>query len=71
MSRFAVTELPLGARGARGRGSETIDGYHVARWSDSNLAYVAVSDMDERTLAEFVAALRAAQATGPGEGGKG
>src|SRR5271166_3767527 len=56
----AVTELPLG--GARdGGGIETIDGYHVARWSDSNLAYVAVSDMDEKTLADFVAAFRQAQ----------
>ena len=52
----AVTELPLDATGARGL--ETIDGYHVARWSDANLAYVAVSDMDERTLADFVQAFR-------------
>ena len=56
----AVTELPLGARDARGDagGVETIDGYHVARWRDANLAYVAVSDMDETALAEFVAAFR-------------
>lgn len=67
----AVTELPLDARGARGPESETIDGYHVARWSDAHLAYVAVSDMDEKTLAEFVSALRAAQAAAPVEGGKG
>ncbi len=67
----AVTELPLDARGAKGEGSETIDGYHVARWTDANLAYVAVSDMDARTLAEFVSALRAAQTAPPGEGGKG
>jgi anti-sigma factor RsiW len=47
----AVTELPLDPRGARdGGGVETIDGYHVARWSDAELAYVAVSDMDENTL---------------------
>jgi len=58
----AVTELPLDARGARAGGAiETIDGYHVARWSDANLSYVAVSDMDEKTLAEFVAAFRATQ----------
>ena len=58
----AVTELPLDARGARdGGGVETIDGYHVARWSDADLAYVAVSDMDEKTLAEFVAAFRQAR----------
>ncbi len=42
-------------------GIETVDGYHVARWSDANLAYVAVSDMDEKTLAEFVAAFREAR----------
>ena len=55
----AVTELPLDAKGvARAGGIETIDGYHVARWSDANLAYVAVSDMDEKTLGEFVEAFR-------------
>ena len=55
----AVTELPLDAKGARATGGiETIDGYHVARWSDANLAYVAVSDMDEKTLGEFVDAFR-------------
>ena len=44
---------------ARGDGGiETIDGYHVARWSDANLAYVAVSDMDEKALGEFVEAFR-------------
>ena len=58
----AVTELPLDATGARAaRGIETIDGYHVARWSDANLAYVAVSDMDEQTLADFVQAFRQAR----------
>jgi anti-sigma factor RsiW len=61
----AVTELPLDAMGARAaRGIETIDGYHVARWSDANLAYVAVSDMDERTLADFVQAFRQARNRG-------
>jgi anti-sigma factor RsiW len=55
----AVTELPLSAKGARGTGGiETIDGYHVARWSGANLAYVAVSDMDETALGEFVEAFR-------------
>ncbi len=58
---IAVTELPLDARDARGGGVETIDGYHVARWSDADLSYVAVSDMDEKTLAEFVAAFRQAR----------
>ena len=55
----AVTELPLSPKGPRGTGGiETIDGYHVARWSDANLVYVAVSDMDENTLGEFVEAFR-------------
>jgi anti-sigma factor RsiW len=56
----ALTELPLDAKGARGGtgGIETIDGYHVARWADANLAYVAVSDMDEKALGEFVEAFR-------------
>jgi len=67
----AVTELPLDARGTRGAdGITTIDGYHVARWTDANLAYVAVSDMDEKTLAEFVAVFRAARAA-QSEGGRG
>ena len=61
----AVTELPLDATGARAaRGIETIDGYHVARWLDANLAYVAVSDMDEQTLADFVQAFRQARTPG-------
>ena len=68
---IAVTELPLDARGARGgEGIETVDGYHVARWAGPNLAYVAVSDMDEKTLAEFVAAFRRERdsAAEPGHG---
>jgi anti-sigma factor RsiW len=67
----AVTELPLDARGARGAdGIANVDGYHVARWTDANLAYVAVSDMDEKTLAEFVAVFRAARAAPQSEGGR-
>jgi anti-sigma factor RsiW len=55
----AVTELPADAKVARGTGGiETIDGYHVARWSDPNLNYVAVSDMDEKALGEFIEAFR-------------
>ncbi|MGH6797447.1 MAG: anti-sigma factor family protein, partial [Roseiarcus sp.] len=55
----AVTELPLDAGKTRAAGAiETIDGYHVARWADANLDYVAVSDMDAKTLGEFVEAFR-------------
>jgi anti-sigma factor RsiW len=65
----AVTELPPDAKGARaGGGIETVDGYHVARWSDANLAYVAVSDMDENTLARFVEAFRDARKPAAEEG---
>ena len=59
---IAVTELPATMAGARGGGAiETIDGFHVARWSDANLSYVAVSDIDEKDLAAFAEAFRAAQ----------
>jgi anti-sigma factor RsiW len=56
----AVTELPVDAKGVRGGtgGIETIDGYHVVRWSDAKLNYVAVSDMDEKALGEFVEVFR-------------
>jgi anti-sigma factor RsiW len=58
----ALTELPLDAGQARAAGAiETIDGYHVARWSDANLAYVAVSDMDQKALGDFIIAFRQAQ----------
>jgi anti-sigma factor RsiW len=58
----ALTELPLDVSRARAAGAiETIDGYHVARWADANLAYIAVSDMDEKTLADFITAFRQAQ----------
>ena len=59
---IAVTELPATMAGARGGGPiETIDGFHVARWSDANLSYVAVSDIDEKDLGAFAEAFRAAQ----------
>jgi anti-sigma factor RsiW len=59
---IAVTELPATMAGARGAGAiETIDGFHVARWSDANLSYVAVSDIDEKDLAAFAEAFQAAQ----------
>jgi anti-sigma factor RsiW len=58
---IAVTELPAAMAGSRGATIETIDGFHVARWSDANLSYLAVSDIDEKDLAAFVEAFRAAQ----------
>ena len=57
-----VTELPATMARSRGAGAiETVDGFHVARWSDANLSYVAVSDIDENELAAFAEAFRAAQ----------
>jgi len=68
---IAVTELPPGSAGARGNGAiDTIDGFHVARWSDGNLSYVAVSDIDEQDLALFVGAFRQARSR-PAEGSRG
>ena len=59
---IAVTELPLAIADVRAGGAiETIDGYHVARWSDPDLSYVAVSDIDEKDLAAFVEAFRQAR----------
>jgi anti-sigma factor RsiW len=59
---IAVTELPLGLAGAGAGGAiETIDGYHVARWSDPDLSYVAVSDIDGNDLAAFVEAFSQAR----------
>ena len=58
---IAVTELPATMARSRSGAIETIDGFHVARWSDANLGYVAVSDIDENELAAFAEAFRAAQ----------
>jgi anti-sigma factor RsiW len=58
---IAVTELPTTIAGARGGGAiETIDGFHVARWSDANLSFIAVSDIDEKDLAAFAEAFKQA-----------
>ena len=55
----AVTELPLDMKGAGGAtGIEAINGFQVARWRDAKLAFIAVSDMDKKALAEFVEAFR-------------
>ena len=60
--RIDVTELPLG-RDASGQTRLTsLDGYHVARWSDADRAYFAVTDLPESELADFVALFRKAAA---------
>jgi anti-sigma factor RsiW len=62
---IAVTELPAAMPGGRGGVKiETIDGFHVARWSNANLSYVAVSDIDEKDLAAFAEAFRAQKPAG-------
>jgi anti-sigma factor RsiW len=55
----AVTELPLDMKGAGGAaGIETFTAITSRAWTDANLAFIAVSDMDEKALAEFVEAFR-------------
>lgn len=56
--RIDLTELPL--QGAGGPGFSSLDGLHVARWSDNDRSYVAVSDLPQPELAEFVNQFRAA-----------
>ena len=59
---IAVTELSFGPPAPRaGASIETINGYHVARWSDASLNYVAVSDIDEKEFASFIEAFRLAR----------
>ena len=54
-----MTELPLDAKGVRGGGGESKHRrLPCLRWSDANLNYVAVSDMDEKALGEFVEVFR-------------
>jgi anti-sigma factor RsiW len=60
---IAVTELPPGAALARGPANSTLDGYHIARWSDAELSFVAVSDIDPPELAKFVLLFQKARAT--------
>jgi anti-sigma factor RsiW len=51
--RIDLTELPgTGAPGETGFSS--LDGLHVARWSDFDRGYVAVSDLPEVELKQFV-----------------
>lgn len=58
--RIEVTELPLAGRPEDKTRMSSLDGFHVARWSDSDRAYVAVTDLPESELADFVAQFRAA-----------
>jgi anti-sigma factor RsiW len=64
--RIDVTELALTKADDGIFRLERLDGYHVARWSDADRAYVAVTDLPEAELADFVALFRKA-ATGERE----
>ena len=61
---ISVSELPVSPGGVAWRGS--IDGFHVERWTDSERAYIAVSDIDALELSAFVEAFRHAQRSGAG-----
>jgi anti-sigma factor RsiW len=58
--RIDVTELALAGREDKTARMSRLDGYHLAHWSDSDRAYVAVTDLPEAELADFVALFRAA-----------
>ncbi|MGO9428162.1 anti-sigma factor family protein [Rhodoblastus sp.] len=58
--RIDVTELALTGGGDERVRLSRLDGYHLAHWSDSDRAYVAVTDLPESELADFVALFRAA-----------
>ncbi len=64
--RIDVTELALTGGGDKNVRLSSLDGYHLAHWSDSDRAYVAVTDLPEAELADFVALFRSA-ATGERE----
>jgi anti-sigma factor RsiW len=56
--RIDVTELALSGGGEQGVRLSRLDGYHLAHWSDADRAYVAVTDLPESELADFVALFR-------------
>ena len=57
--RIDVTELPLSGREDANVRLESLDGYHLARWSDADRAYVAVTDLPSAELTDFVTLFRA------------
>jgi len=58
----ALTELPSSLARTAGDGAvESVDGYHVARWLEGGLGFIAVTDADEAALAKFVSAFRTAR----------
>jgi anti-sigma factor RsiW len=59
--RIDVTELPPG-KGGEKVALTSLDGFHVARWSDADRAYIAVTDLPASELADFAALFRQAAA---------
>ncbi len=55
-----MTELALTGGGEQTVRLSRLDGYHLAHWSDSDRSYVAVTDLPESELTDFVALFRAA-----------
>ncbi|WP_374545385.1 anti-sigma factor [Rhodoblastus sp.] len=60
--RIEVTELPLSEADSDKSRNAGFDGFHVARWSDADRAYIAVTDLPAIELAQFVDLFRAAVA---------
>ncbi|SNB85157.1 Transmembrane transcriptional regulator (anti-sigma factor RsiW) [Rhodoblastus acidophilus] len=56
--RIDVTELPR--KGEEAIAFASLNGLHVARWADADRAYVAVTDLPQNELAEFVGLFRTA-----------
>jgi anti-sigma factor RsiW len=57
--RIDVTELALSGHDDGNVRMESLEGYHLARWSDADRAYVAVTDLPSAELADFVTLFRA------------
>jgi len=57
--RIDVTELPLSGHDNGILRLDSLEGYHLARWSDADRAYVAVTDLPSAELTDFVTLFRA------------
>jgi anti-sigma factor RsiW len=57
--RIDLTELALSGREDANVRLESFEGYHLARWSDADRAYIAVTDLPSAELTDFVALFRA------------
>jgi anti-sigma factor RsiW len=53
-----VTELALAGPDDGNLRLESFEGYHLARWSDADRAYIAVTDLPMAELADFVTLFR-------------